>query len=86
MKFPPTKNEARISEIFSSIQGEGPHSGEKHIFVRFEECHMHCVYCDELDKVGRSMTQSEDTNQTILRSNPRHTSPRVRHALWRKLN
>lgn len=52
MKHPPTAERARISEIFSSLQGEGPRMGERHIFLRFEECHIHCKYCDELDKVG----------------------------------
>ena len=40
-----------ISEIFSSLQGEGPYLGVKQIFVRFGRCNMHCVYCDELDKM-----------------------------------
>ena len=57
MKFPPTAQECRISEIFSSLQGEGTRVGEKHIFVRFEECHIHCEYCDELDKIGKPYTQ-----------------------------
>lgn len=52
MKFPPTADKARLSEIFSSLQGEGPHAGERHLFVRFEECHIHCKYCDELGKPG----------------------------------
>ena len=37
---------ARISEIFSSIQGEGIYAGEPQIFVRFHGCNMKCVYCD----------------------------------------
>lgn len=37
---------ARISEIFSSIQGEGIHAGEPQIFVRFHGCNISCVYCD----------------------------------------
>lgn len=40
---PPT---ARISEIFSSIQGEGIYAGEPQIFVRFHGCNMSCIYCD----------------------------------------
>lgn len=43
---------AAISEIFSSLQGEGTHIGERHLFVRFERCNIHCGYCDELDKIG----------------------------------
>lgn len=45
-------DQARISEIFSSLQGEGTRLGERHLFIRFEECHIHCTYCDELDKGG----------------------------------
>jgi len=59
MKIPPTTETARITEIFSSIQGEGTRMGERHLFVRFEECHMHCHYCDELDKVGRDWSRQE---------------------------
>jgi organic radical activating enzyme len=35
-----------LSEIFSSIQGEGPYVGERQMFVRFCECHRKCVFCD----------------------------------------
>ena len=41
-----------VSEIFSSLQGEGTHLGERHLFVRFESCNIHCEYCDELGKPG----------------------------------
>jgi 7-carboxy-7-deazaguanine synthase len=47
-----------ISEIFSSIQGEGPYLGKKQIFVRFGRCNMHCHYCDELDKMQKGMYQT----------------------------
>ncbi len=43
---------AQISEIFSSLQGEGTHLGERHLFLRFEACNIHCEYCDELGKPG----------------------------------
>jgi 7-carboxy-7-deazaguanine synthase len=39
-------NAAPIQEIFSSIQGEGPWIGERHIFVRFLGCDIQCRYCD----------------------------------------
>jgi organic radical activating enzyme len=38
--------QAHINEIFVSIQGEGPWVGERHIFVRFQGCDLHCKYCD----------------------------------------
>ena len=45
------RTQTEISEIFSSLQGEGPYLGVKQVFVRFGRCNMHCVYCDELDKM-----------------------------------
>lgn len=38
--------DALLSEVFVSIQGEGPWIGERHIFVRFQGCDIHCRYCD----------------------------------------
>ena len=35
-----------LSELFSSIQGEGPFIGERHFFIRFCGCHRRCVFCD----------------------------------------
>lgn len=58
MQYPPTAKECRISEIFSSLQGEGTRLGERHLFIRFEECHIQCTYCDE-EKPGRPMLQAE---------------------------
>ena len=38
--------EAKINEIFSSIQGEGPVVGYKQLFIRFCGCNLNCDYCD----------------------------------------
>jgi len=51
--------QAPIIEIFSSLQGEGPYSGDKHIFVRFKNCNIHCTYCDELKTESTDMTVEE---------------------------
>ncbi len=40
------KRSADLVEIFSAIQGEGPRTGERHLFVRFLHCDMKCAYCD----------------------------------------
>jgi organic radical activating enzyme len=35
-----------VSEMFSSIQGEGMLAGRRQIFVRLMECNLDCRYCD----------------------------------------
>ena len=43
---------AKILEIFRSIQGEGKYAGCLQVFVRFFECNMHCVWCDTPASIG----------------------------------
>lgn len=38
--------QAHIEEVFNSIQGEGTHAGRRQVFVRFQQCQLHCLYCD----------------------------------------
>ena len=40
------KTKLRVSEIFYSIQGEGPLSGRPAIFVRLYGCNLKCSWCD----------------------------------------
>ncbi len=37
---------AEVSEIFTSIQGEGILLGVRQLFIRFSKCNLNCVYCD----------------------------------------
>jgi 7-carboxy-7-deazaguanine synthase len=37
---------AKISEIFMSIQGEGPYCGRLQVFIRFFGCNISCRFCD----------------------------------------
>ena len=39
-------SEGFISEIFTSIQGEGVYCGARQIFIRFTGCNLRCAYCD----------------------------------------
>ncbi len=36
----------KITEIFSSIQGEGLRQGEPTLFIRFAGCNLKCSFCD----------------------------------------
>lgn len=53
----------QISEIFYSIQGEGPNIGKPSIFLRLQGCHLRCVWCDSKFtwdfKSGKKMTTEE---------------------------
>ena len=62
-----------LSEMFSSIQGEGPYVGERHLFVRFCGCHRDCEYCD---------TNTERTAWVLVEEDPgSETFDRVKNPL-----
>ncbi|MBI2341262.1 MAG: 7-carboxy-7-deazaguanine synthase QueE, partial [Deltaproteobacteria bacterium] len=68
------KTTAHITEIFSSLQGEGPHTGEAMTFVRFAGCSTGCRWCDSIDSIKtcvnyRVETPPKSKNFAIL-SNP----------------
>ena len=47
MHPPVTMNDqVQVSEIFSSIQGEGYLAGRRQIFIRLAGCNLDCSYCD----------------------------------------
>lgn len=41
-----TEPSLQVSEIFKSIQGEGPHTGHPSIFLRLGLCNLTCIWCD----------------------------------------
>jgi organic radical activating enzyme len=57
---------ARISEIFSSIQGEGLYVGEEQAFVRFFGCNLSCMFCDESNKTKFSEYSAGEVVDKIL--------------------
>lgn len=46
---PPIDRLGRLSEIFVSFQGEGPHVGKRQIFLRLAGCEVGCRFCDTPD-------------------------------------
>lgn len=40
------KTKVRVSEIFTSIEGEGIFVGKKTLFIRLSGCHLKCRWCD----------------------------------------
>lgn len=48
---PSTEIRGRLSELFCSCQGEGPHVGRRHVFVRLAGCTVGCRFCDTPDSL-----------------------------------
>ncbi len=46
LKFVSENETLRISETFTSLQGEGLHMGLPCFFIRLAGCNLHCRYCD----------------------------------------
>lgn len=61
-------NEAKITHIFSSIQGEGLYVGQPQVFVRFAKCNLDCDFCDTVKTGGRSLA-AFDILESILKIN-----------------
>ncbi len=65
---------ARLIEIFSSRQGEGPYVGAATIFLRFQDCALHCRYCDTPDSFLKPksfrLETPPGTGEFVLLPNP----------------
>ncbi len=57
---------AKIIEIFRSIQGEGKYVGLPQVFVRLFECNMHCVWCDTPGSIGDGKREYKEINAQNL--------------------
>ena len=66
----------RISEVFSSIQGEGVYVGCPQLFVRLDGCNLHCRFCDTPRAASvETMTAGALTDAVLdmeKRSGPHH--------------
>ena len=61
--------EAKINEIFSSVQGEGPIVGYKQLFIRFCSCNLKCKYCDTEFQNGETYTAEQLYKKIISQYN-----------------
>jgi 7-cyano-7-deazaguanine synthase len=68
---------AEITDIFSSVQGEGIFVGARQIFVRFKDCNLDCSFCDEkLYRAAKSYTPpalAEKVAEIDLEKGPHHS-------------
>jgi 7-carboxy-7-deazaguanine synthase len=58
----------RIIEIFHSLQGEGPFTGERTSFVRTARCNLRCAWCDSEYSFGAGREQSLGSILRTVRS------------------
>lgn len=64
----------RIIEVFHSLQGEGPHTGERTTFIRTARCNLRCQWCDTKYSFGPG---HERSIPSLLRTVQRHGTRRV---------
>jgi len=62
----------RISEIFTSLQGEGTRQGKPCLFIRLSGCNLACRWCDtSYAKEGGIETGCDAILERVWRENPR---------------
>lgn len=65
-----TTTTAHLTEVFSSVQGEGPYVGARHVFVRFYGCHRRCAFCDSPETVTAWQPAGHRPSQFRVESPP----------------
>lgn len=61
----------KVSEIFSSIQGEGKYTGYPTTFVRMSGCNLSCTFCDDTS-TGKTRRSIESILHIISELKNRH--------------
>ncbi len=57
----------KVAEIFSSVNGEGPRSGQLAVFIRMSGCNLKCEYCDTKWAGGEGSDFRQMTTEEILK-------------------
>ena len=64
-----------ISEIFSSIQGEGVYAGMYATFIRLQGCVVHCSFCDEKKSWSHARGATPLSERDIVAIVDHHANP-----------
>lgn len=57
------KDTLTITSVFATLQGEGPYSGRRAVFIRLAKCNLACSFCDTYFDEGQEFTFDELYNQ-----------------------
>jgi len=64
-------DELLVREVFSTIQGEGPFSGQPAVFVRLGGCNLACWYCDtDFDSVSSTTVSVDSLVRSVVKMMP----------------
>lgn len=56
---------AYVSEVYASIQGEGPFAGERQVFLRLAGCPLRCHFCDTPGSLTARGHSSLDVDEIV---------------------
>lgn len=73
--------EAKLIEVFSSIQGEGLWVGCRQIFLRFADCNLACRYCDTPHLPQRNCRIEDAPGSGQFRSLPNPVALEILHGI-----
>ena len=66
-----------VTEIFHTIQGEGPYAGQPAMFVRFTGCNLRCLFCDTYFERGTTSTLDQLVARIAQERNPAWIEPKL---------